>query len=316
VLSIGIDIGGTSVRAAVVTAEGGVLAEERGATPPGPEALDDLVTQLVGRLRVSHAVEAVGLAVAGFVTPDRRSVGFGAHLPWRDDAVVDRLTARLGLPVVLEHDANAAGLAEHRVGAAAGASVAVLVALGTGIGAALLLDGRLFRGAHGVAPELGHLTVVREGRPCPCGKWGCLERYCSGTALGTSAEELVGTSEEFSLLRAPWERAQPVTGQDVAEAAERGDPLALRVFADFADWLGQGLALIADVFDPDVIVVGGDVSTAAPLYLDRARARFAEQVTGAGHRPLADVRIARLGGSAGVVGAGLDAQERAGEALR
>ncbi len=310
-LTIGIDIGGTSVRAAVVTRDGAVLAEAHDATPHSPEALDDLVVELVGRLTATRAVEAVGLAVAGFVDPDRRSVGFGAHLPWRDDAVVDRLTARLGLPVVLEHDANAAGLAEHRVGAAAGASVAVLVALGTGIGGALLLGGRLFRGAHGVAPELGHLTVVREGRPCPCGKRGCLERYCSGTALGRAAEDLLGTSEEFSLLRAPWERADPITGRDVADAAERGDALALRVVAEFADWLGLALAMVADVFDPDVIVVGGEVSAAAPLYLERARARFAEQVTGAGHRPLAEVRAAHLGGSAGVVGAGLDAQERA-----
>jgi glucokinase len=225
--------------------------------------------------------------------------------------VVDRLSERLDLPVVVEHDANAAGLAEHRVGAAAGAQVAVLVALGTGIGAALLIGGAVFRGAHGVAPELGHLTVVRGGRPCPCGKRGCLERYCSGTALGRSAEELIAASEDFSVLRATWERAEPVTGRDVARAAERGDALATQVVDEFADWLGQALAMVADVFDPDVVVVGGEVSASASLYLDRARRRYAEQVTGGRHRRLAEVRPATLGGRAGLVGAALDAAERA-----
>ncbi|GAA4888665.1 ROK family protein [Actinomycetospora straminea] len=312
-LTVGVDIGGTSVRAAVVHPDGSIVAEVRAApTPDRAAVLDDTVAELVGGLAAAHPVTAVGLAVAGFVDPDRRTVAFGAHVPWRDDHVVDRLTERLGLPVVLEHDANAAGLAEHRVGAAAGASVAVLVALGTGIGAALLVDGAVFRGAYGVAPELGHLTVVRGGRPCPCGKRGCLERYCSGTALGRSAEELIAASEDFSLLRAAWERAEPVTGRDVARAAEAGDGLARRVVDEFAEWLGQGLALVADVFDPDVVVIGGEVSASASLYLDGARRRYADEVTGGGHRRLAEIRPAVLGGHAGMVGAALDARERAG----
>ncbi|MEJ2889031.1 ROK family protein [Actinomycetospora aeridis] len=312
-LTIGVDIGGTSVRAGVVEADGTVLAEAAAPTAQRARSLDDTVAELVGDLAAQRPVAAVGLAVAGFVDPDRRSVAFGAHLPWRDDAVVERLTDRLGLPVVLEHDANAAGLAEHRVGAAAGASVAVLVALGTGIGAALLVDGAVYRGAFGVAPELGHLTVVRGGRPCPCGKRGCLERYCSGTALGRSAEELIAATEDFSLLRATWERAEPVTGRDVAHAAEAGDVLARRVVDEFAEWLGQALALVADVFDPDVVVIGGEVSASADLYLDRARRRYADEVTGGGHRRLADVRAAVLGGRAGIVGAALDARERAAQ---
>ncbi|GAA4808262.1 ROK family protein [Actinomycetospora chlora] len=309
-LTVGVDIGGTSVRAGVVDADGTVIAEVAAPTARDAAGLDDTVVDLVGGLAARHRVAAVGIAVAGFVDPDRRTVAFGAHLPWRDDPVVDRLAERLGLPVVVEHDANAAGLAEHRVGAAAGARVAVLVALGTGIGAALLLDGAVYRGAYGVAPELGHLTVVRGGRPCPCGKHGCLERYCSGSALGRSAEELVAATEDFSLLRATWERAEPLTGRDVARAAEQGDALACRVVEEFADWLGQGLAVVADVFDPDVVVVGGEVSASAPLYLDRARERYAEQLTGRGHRRLAEVRPAALGGRAGIVGAALDAGER------
>ena len=316
-LTIGVDVGGTSAKAALVDADGTLLATRIASTPRTAAELDDtldhLVTHLVGEAREQdREVAAVGLAVAGFVDPQRRSVSFGAHLPWRDEPVVDRTAKRLGLPVTLEHDANAAGLAEHRVGAAAGARVAVLVALGTGIGAALVVDGQVFRGAYGVAPELGHLVVVPGGRPCPCGKRGCLERYCSGTALGTSADELVTASEDFSVLRASWERGLPLTGRDVAQAAAAGDALARRVVVDFAAWLGRGLAMVADLFDPDVVVIGGEVSASSATFLDDARATYAAEVTGGEHRRLADVRPAVLGGDAGMIGAALDARERAG----
>ncbi|MEJ2870829.1 ROK family protein [Actinomycetospora sp. OC33-EN08] len=314
-LTVGVDVGGTTVKAGLVDDGGSLLVARVAPTPRQPDELDDTVAQLVehlvGEARADgHGVGAVGLAVAGFVDPTRQSVSFGAHLPWRDAPVVDRMSARLDRPVTLEHDANAAGLAEHRVGAAAGASVAVLIALGTGIGAALVVDGQVFRGAHGVAPELGHLVVVPDGRPCPCGKRGCLERYCSGTALGASADEQVSASDDFSTLRAQWERGLPLTGRDVAQAAAAGDTLARRVVLDFAGWLGRGLALAADVFDPDVVVLGGEVSASAQLYLDDACAVYAEEVTGRGHRRLATVRPAVLGGDAGVIGAALDARER------
>lgn len=313
-MTVGVDIGGTSVLAAAVGSDGEVAETVEAPTPRVAAGLDDTLVRLVADLAGRYEVGAIGLAVAGFVDPERRSVTFGAHLPWRDDstgpAVVDRISARLRMPVVLEHDANAAGIAEHRVGAAAGAEVAVLVALGTGIGAALLVDGRVFRGAHGVAPELGHLTVVPDGRPCPCGKTGCLERYCSGTALGHSAEDQIGATDELSQLRARWERAEPITGRDVAAAAQRGDALARRVMADIARWLGRGLAIVADMFDPDVVVIGGEVSASAPLFLQAACDHYADEVTGRLHRRLAEVRPAVLGRHAGVVGAALDARER------
>lgn len=318
-LTVGVDVGGSSARAGVVDPDGRVLSLASVPTPRTTAALDDAVCRVVAdAIREARTgaggddgVGAVGLAVAGFVDPARRAVSFGAHLPWRDDAVAERLAGRLGLPVTLEHDANAAGLAEHRIGAAAGARVALVLVLGTGIGAALLLDGRLFRGAHGVAPELGHLTVVPDGRACPCGKRGCFERYCSGTALGHRAEELLAASEAFSTLRAGRERARRVSGHDVVAAAARGDALACDVVAEFAGWLGQGLALVADVFDPDVAVVGGGVSAGADLFLDRAVDAYDARVTGRGHRPRLVVRPAALGATAGLVGAALDARERA-----
>jgi glucokinase len=191
VRTIGVDVGGTSIRAGVVDERGSLLDTARVATPTEEGALEDAIAGVVEDLRNRHEVAGVGLAVAGFVARDRRSVMFAPHLAWRGAPVADRIEKRVGLPVLLEHDVNSAIVGEHRFGAARGAQVAALVALGTGIGAGLLLDGKLFRGAYGVAPELGHLTVVRGGRPCPCGKYGCWERYCSGTALASTAVELL-----------------------------------------------------------------------------------------------------------------------------
>jgi glucokinase len=178
--TIGIDIGGTSVRAAVIDGIS-IGPSLREATPHTERETDDLLVTLITKLAASQPVSAVGLAVAGFVSADRQRVMFAPHLAWRDAPVPERVSARVGLPVVMDHDVNSAAWAEYRLGVSAGSSIALLVALGTGIGAGLLVDGQIYRGAHGVAPELGHLTVVPGGRPCPCGKQGCWERYCPET---------------------------------------------------------------------------------------------------------------------------------------
>ncbi len=303
--TIGVDIGGTSVRAGVVDGYGTVLDTARAPTPTGEAALEEAIASVVGTLCERHKISAVGLAVAGFVAKDRRSVMFAPHLAWRHAPVADRIADDIGLPVVLEHDANAALLAEYRFGAARGAKVAVLVAIGTGIGGALLLGGTPFRGAYGVAPELGHLTLVPGGRPCSCGKSGCWERYCSGTALSASAVELLARHPGRStvLAREASGDSRAITGRKVAAAARDGDPLAQLAMADLASWLGEGLALIADVYDPEIVVIAGGVSESAPLFLDDARDHYKAAITGAGYRPLARIRTAQLGDDAGLVGA-------------
>jgi glucokinase len=305
VLTVGVDVGGTSVRAGVVDATGAVLDTARCPTPRSDAALEAAVAGVVERLRERHEIDAAGLALAGFVTPDRRNVRFAPHLSWRDAPVADRLAARLGLPVVVEHDANAAALAERRFGAATGDAATVFLALGTGIGAALLVDGRLYRGAYGVAPELGHLRVVPGGRPCPCGRSGCWERYCSGTALAATAVELLALDPGRSPVLGRLVARDPglVTGQRVAAAAREGDPVALAAIAELARWLGEGLALVADVFDPELVVIGGGVSASAPLFLDDAREHYAAVLTGGAHRPAARIRTAQLGEAGAVVGA-------------
>jgi glucokinase len=313
VLTVGVDVGGTNMRAGVVDAEGVIRDTARTPTPRTEAALEAALAGVVAELADRHPVGAVGLALAGFVASDRRTVRFAPHLAWRDALVADRMADRLGLPVVVEHDANSAALAERRFGAAAGADPVVFVALGTGIGAALLVDGEIYRGAYGVAPELGHLCLVPGGRPCPCGKNGCWERYCSGTALASTALELLsgGHVDSPVLARLAVDDPGQVTGQRVAAAAREGDPVALAATAELARWLGEGLALVADVFDPELIVIGGGVSESAPLFLDAARAHYAARLTGRGNRPLARVCPAQLGEAAAVVGAAEIAREHA-----
>jgi glucokinase len=316
VLTVGVDVGGTSVRAGVVDVNGAVLDTARAATPGQSDALEAAIAGVVGKLAARHPIRAVGVALAGFVSPDRRTVRFAPHLPWRDARVADLLSQRCGIPVVIEHDANAAALAERRFGAASstgpGAHATLFLALGTGIGAGLLLDGELYRGSHGVAPELGHLCVVPGGRACECGKRGCWERYCSGTALVTTLVELLAADPSSSpaLARMAAVESRRITGRHIAASAREGDPLAQRAMAELARWLGEGLALVADVYDPEMVVIGGGVSGSAPLFLDEAREHYARVLTGGRYRPLARIRAAQLGEQAGVIGAAQLARER------
>lgn len=304
--TIGIDIGGTSVRAALVAADGSILTHTRARTPSTTAATENLLVRLVDELRAQHPVAAVGLAVAGFVSVDRDEVMFAPHLAWRDAKVPAVMSERLGLPVAMDHDVNSAVLAEYRLGSAHGSDLALLIALGTGIGAGLMIDGRIYRGAHGVAPELGHLTVVPGGRSCPCGKRGCWERYCSGTALaatGVHRWQQAGAAIPGRL------DDSEVTGTVVAKAAADGDPEALAAIEELGHWLGVGLALAADVLDPELIVIGGGVSGAASLYLPLAQRVMQENLTGSAHRPHPRIELATFGDRAAAIGAGLMARD-------
>ena len=306
-VTIGVDIGGTSIRAAVVTADHTVLAALEVPTPHTVTQTDDAVVAVVTQLRESHPVTGVGLAVAGFVSSDRTRVMFSPHLAWRDDPVAARLAARIGLPLVMDHDVNAAVWAEAHSGAAVGSPVCLLVALGTGIGAGLVVGGELYRGAHGVAPELGHVVLVPDGRPCPCGKRGCWERYCSGTALALTATELLAVEADPAGPLVAMGGADPaaLTGRMVAAAADAGDPVARSALYELGRWLGVGLAMAADILDPELIIIGGGVVGAADHFLPVALERMTAMMTGAGSRPAPRVARADYGSDAGIIGAAM-----------
>ena len=293
-LTIGFDVGGTNVRGGVITREGEILASRTVPTSMDAEQLEADIVGIVDELRADYEVDAVGLALAGFLDPTCEVVRFAPHLPWRHANVRESLSQKLGMHVRLEHDANSAAWGEWCFGAGRGAEDWVFFAVGTGIGATLMTHDTIYRGAFGTAPEFGHIVVVPNGRQCSCGKRGCLERYASGTALPDTCADLRG-SYETSLPVDP-------TGKEITQAARRGDPLAVAVMEDFSRWLGQGLSIVADVLDPELIVLGGGVSQDADLYLEGAAQAMGQDIVGAGHRPLARVATAELGSAAGMIG--------------
>ena len=210
------------------------------------------------------------------------------------------------MPVALDNDANCAAHAERTAGEARGARDVVLVTLGTGIGGAVLLDGRLHRGRNGMAGEFGHMQVVPDGLACECGGRGCWEQYCSGNALVRFARShLAGHASATvgTLAQACDGDPDRLTGPMVTGAAQEGDVLALQAFASVGDWLGVGLANLVAALDPELVLVGGGASAAGDLLLDPARSAMARSLVAAAHRVLPPVRRARFGPEAGVVGA-------------
>ncbi|MGV0423399.1 ROK family protein [Corynebacterium sanguinis] len=302
-LTIGFDIGGTNTRAGVVTAAGEIIDSRSIETPHDADELTASITRLVAEVRRDHDIAAVGAAIAGFLDPACEKVRFAPHLPWRNDAPVKAiLEASIGLPVRLEHDANSAAWGEYRFGAARDAETWVFFAVGTGIGATLMHRGEIYRGSFGTAPEFGHITVVPGGRVCSCGKHGCLERYASGTALVDTAVEVAsaGGYKGCGFYRAVVDKR--ATGHDVMRAARCGDALAKAAVDRFARWLGMGLSIVADVLDPELILLGGGVSSDADLFLNTAREAMSHDMVGAGYRPLPHVACAERSPEAGMLG--------------
>ncbi|WDZ91691.1 ROK family glucokinase [Nocardiopsis sp. HUAS JQ3] len=307
-LTIGVDIGGTKVAAGVVTPGGRILARLRTETPKrskSPAVVEDTIVSVVRELRREFRVRAVGVGAAGFVDERRANVLFAPHLSWRREPLRDALALRLGLPVVVENDANASAWAEVRAGAGRGVDNVVVVNLGTGIGGAVVLDGSLHRGRYGLAGEFGHMTVVPGGHRCECGNRGCWEQYASGNALTREARELVASQSPVAeaLHQAVGGDAAQITGPLVSELARKGDRACVELMREAGQWLGSGLANLAAAFDPELFIVGGGVSEAGELLLEPAREAFGRNLTGRGYRPEARVAAAELGNEAGLIGA-------------
>jgi glucokinase len=312
-LTIGIDIGGTKVAAGVVDEAGNVLSVARRRTPSrDPGSVTDVVVEVIGQLRAEHEVEAVGIGAAGFVDAKRATMLFAANLAWRDAPIRDEIAARLDLPVIVENDANAAAWGEYRFGAGEGQPDLMVLTIGTGIGAGLILGGSLYRGRFGIAGEPGHIRVVPGGRLCGCGNRGCFEQYCSGTALVRAAREVAQErpADAARLLELARGDLASIDGPVVTKAAQEGDPAAVDCFSEIGRWLGQGMADIAALIDPGRYVIGGGVADAGELLLGVGRETYGAVLTGRGYRPLADVVPARLGSQAGLIGAADLARQR------
>ncbi len=307
--TVGIDVGGTKLLAVSMTDDGTVTGERRVHTPQGASALIDAFVRTVDAARVEGPIDAVGIGAAGLVNRDG-VLRTAPNLPGvRDLAIKKPLQERLQLPVQVDNDATCAAWAEHERGAARGSDDVVVVTFGTGIGGGLICDGRLYRGAHGFGGEVGHMKVDPHGPPCPCGGRGCWERYASGSALGRFGREAGEAGRATRVVELAGGDFHDVRGEHVAAAAREADAEAVELMDRFAWWVAEGLANLADVFDPETIVIGGGLLEAADVFLDRTRALFPERVLAGDVRPPVSIVPAQLGERAGAIGAALVARE-------
>jgi glucokinase len=302
---LALDIGGTKLAAGVVMADGTVhgasVVETRRAE--GPDAI-------IGRLFALGRSAMAAAGAAGVAAPGAVGISCGGpldaqagvlinplHLPgWIDVPIVAMAREEFGIPAALENDATLAALAEHRHGAAQGERSMIYLTISTGIGGGAVVEDRLYRGAAGNGGEFGHITVVRGGRACLCGRSGCLEAYASGTSIGARADEAITSSRPTALVA-------PATAEQVARAAAAGDAVAAELWDETVSLLGQAVTDFVNILEPDVVVLGGGVTRSGAQLLDPVR----RIVLDGAMRPAASavrVELAGLGDLVCVVGAG------------
>ncbi len=315
--AIGVDLGGTKLLTGVVDAGQMVHHESREASTGASE--DEVLATIEAEVKKARRARpdavAIGLGIPCTIDRERGVAINAVNLEITDVPIRDIIAERTGLPVFVDNDANVAALAEHRFGAARGATNAVMLTIGTGVGGGLIIEGELYRGSLGAGAELGHMVIDHNGPPCQgtCPNHGCLESLVSGTALAREGTAAAGT-HPGSALGLALARRGAVTGKTVTDAALAGDQVAAKVMALVGSRLGVGLSSLANIFNPDVIVIGGGVIAAGDLLLEPARAELRERAL----PPMNEtpVREAQMGPDAGMIGAAEMALEEVGAVSR
>ncbi len=307
---IGVDLGGTNARSAVVTAEGKLISRDSRETnaPGGPEAvmaameasIDSALSQ-AGMTRADVCAGAIG--APGPMNWQTGVVYTPPNLPgWHHVPLAELMTHRMGFPVFVENDANVACYGEFWSGAARGAETVCMLTLGTGVGGGLIVFGKLMRGIDGTAAETGHLCIVRDGRLCGCGARGCLEAYGSVTGMVRTAVEGIEAGRATTLTTACAGDTSKLTGKMISEAATQGDEFAKWVLAETGRYLGCGIASLINLLNPEKIVLYGGMTAAGALLLEPLRETVARQCFEVPAKR-AQIVLAELGGDAGVIGA-------------
>ncbi len=306
-LAAGVDLGGTKIYSLVADASGNVLADDRRPTlaAEGSGAVIDRIVasvrQALDKANVDTGeIVGLGISTPGPCDPRRGIVTEAPNLGWTDVPLVDLVSKKLGVPVLLENDAAAAAYGEMKFGAGRGKRYILYITLGTGIGGGIIIDGQIYGGASGAAGEVGHIVLEPDGVACNCGARGCLEALASGTAIAREAAAAVkaGRSDVMAKMAA----GRELTAELVLEAAQQGDPAAKDVIEQAGRYLGLGLVSLLNVFNPEALILGGGLIGLGDLYLDpafeAARECGFEQI-------LADVVMttAQLGGRSGALGA-------------
>ena len=306
VLTIGIDVGGTKILGGVVDESGSVLATARTDTPrQGGEVLTQAIADIAKELLIDHEAASIGVSAAGFVSSDRKTMLATPNIAdWNGVNLDYELTTLIGLPVIIENDANAAAWGEAKFGAGQNQAHMMMLTVGTGIGGGIVVNGDLYRGAFGIAAEFGHIRVVPDGHLCGCGARGCFEQYASGKALLRHARESINASPDIArnLLSRGDGTVAGLTGSAITDAARDGDPVALAAFTTTGQWLGAGIASLSVILDPACVVIGGGVIDAGEILLEPTREALERTMPFAGKHPYPQIIAAQLGNKAGLVG--------------
>lgn len=296
---IGIDLGGTGIKGAVVREDGEILARQTCPTRPrrGPAAVAEDIGAMIRTLGRGREVAGVGLGCPGTVDDRAGTVVYACNIGWVNYDV-RRTLEDTGFSVRLVNDANAAALAEAAVGAAKGTRSAVVVTLGTGIGGGVVLDGHLLTGFTGAASELGHMCIVADGESCACGRRGCWEAYASATALIRQGKAAAAAHPASLLNRYP-----DLTGRDVFDAADAGDAAAQAVLERYYVYVAAGITNLVNILSPEMVLIGGGISRQGERLLAPVRRYVAANCFGGDARPQPVIQAARLGNEAGIIGA-------------
>ena len=307
---LGIDLGGTNVAAAVVEETGDIVGRASLPTPRGIGAVADCMAQAARAAAKDagvalEAVASIGVGAPGSIQPDTGVVKYWSNLDFENVPLAELLGARLGRPVLLENDANAAALGEYAAGAGRGSASMVAVTLGTGVGGGAVLNGKLYTGFNYAGLEVGHFVIQYDGRPCTCGRMGCFEAYCSATALIKRTRAVMQERRDSKLWALAGGSLEGVTGRTPFDAAAQGDPAARMVLDEYMGYLGCGVTSLVNIFQPEVFCIGGGPSAQgetllAPLREILDREDYARNQT----RRTKLVR-ATLGNDAGLIGAAL-----------
>ncbi len=306
-LAIGVDIGGTKVLGGVVDLTGKILRTFRADTPrEGGDALNQVIADVVAELQTTHKTESIGISAAGLVSSDRQTMLGAPNIKdWDGVNIAKALHKISGINSIVENDANSAAWAERVYGAGKGQENVIMITLGTGLGGAAIVDGKPLRGANGTGAEFGHMRVAPGGELCGCGIRGCFEQYASGTALMRQTKAAIAKDPDSAkdLLARGDGTITGLLGNHITDAARAGDKLAIGVLENLGDWLGQGIATLAMLFDPAIVVIGGGVIDAGELLLEPARRAMMREMPFVGKHPVPEIVAAKLGNDAGLVGA-------------
>ena len=306
-LAIGVDIGGTKVLGGVVDLTGKILRTFRADTPrEGGDALNQVIADVVAELQTTHKTESIGISAAGLVSSDRQTMLGAPNIKdWDGVNIAKALHKISGINSIVENDANSAAWAERVYGAGKGQENVIMITVGTGLGGAAIVDGKPLRGANGTGAEFGHMRVAPGGELCGCGIRGCFEQYASGTALMRQTKAAIAKDPDSAkdLLARGDGTITGLLGNHITDAARVGDKLAIGVLENLGDWLGQGIATLAMLFDPAIVVIGGGVIDAGELLLEPARRAMMREMPFVGKHPVPEIVAAKLGNDAGLVGA-------------